>query len=168
MSADIIAHEAPTSDNGAQDVPEQVRTEPQESLDELDHDGYLDADGRPFWLQEPCPAWCQRELHEGQHHVVDRAHRSTWDARLRLSLHSVDWKYYDASETVDGVAREYDYPVELLVHLEQNHREVGPRVIVEPELRHDEVGGLNLTLAEAVALRDALSTALELAEGGVR
>lgn len=166
MSAPTLQHEAATSDNTAPDVPEQVQVEIEEPIDEIDQDDYLNADGRPFWLGEPCPSWCQQELHQGQHHVADRGHRSKWDARFRLSLYSVAWKHFAAEETVDGQEREYSIPLELLVSLEQGHREVGPRIIVEPEGRCDEVGRLNLTVAEARQLRDALSTALDLAEDG--
>lgn len=164
MSASTVQQATTINSNTSPDVPDQVTA----SIDEtdLDDDGYLDADGRPFWIQEPCPAWCQPQLHEGQHHVADRGHRSRWDARFRLSLYSVEWKHFGAEETVDGQEREYTIPVELLVSLEQGHREAEPRVIVEPELRRDDIGGLNLTVAEARQLRDALSTALELAAGG--
>lgn len=127
------------------------------------------ADATPepcFWESSGVqrPAWA---MGSGQvdTHPVDRVWYSDWDDRLLCSLYHATVPHYEASETIDGNAREIVILPELLTSVEQGSREVAPRVVVEPEHRHDDLHRLELTRDEAEQLGRALLTAVDIIDG---
>jgi hypothetical protein len=108
---------------------------------------------RPYWLNTPCPAWCGTK-HRKHDLLGDRNHTSEWTKRLKLSLHEPDRVVTEHQVFKSAPERE--------VYLEQDVREVAPRVVV------DGAGRLKLTIAEAFKLARALTMAVNIAEGGAR
>jgi Domain of unknown function (DUF6907) len=103
---------------------------------------------RPFWLDGPCPDWCDR-LHEDHLREPDRRHVSSTHAReILLSPEDL---------TVVGgkphLAADYR-PTELMIYLGQHVREIGPRVILG-QLPGDRTE-LHLLPAEARRLGETL------------
>jgi hypothetical protein len=81
--------------------------------------------GRPFWLHEPCPVWCDK-LHEEHLDVADRRHISS-ECMSEVVLSSenpvvVGEKPHDLPEY---------FPTKLVIYLDQHIREITPRVIVD-------------------------------------
>jgi hypothetical protein len=81
--------------------------------------------GRPFWLHEPCPVWCDK-LHEEHLDVADRRHISS-GCMSEVVLSSEDpivmgEKPHDLSDY---------FPTELAIYLDQHVREIAPRVIID-------------------------------------
>jgi hypothetical protein len=94
--------------------------------EENDSDGDSSAAiDRPYWLDEPCPAWCDK-LHEEHLYVADRRHISS-DYMREVILSTEDpvvigEKPHDLSDY---------HPTELVIYLDQHVREVAPRVIID-------------------------------------
>lgn len=112
---------------------------------------------RPYWQAADCPSWCHG-VHRKSDHADDRRHTSRWDRRFRLSL--LDPVCVDL--TGNG-GKMFFEPREALVYVEQGDREVEPRVILAEERRMFD--NVDLTLAEARKLIEALRHALDLGEG---
>ncbi|ONI81617.1 hypothetical protein ALI144C_20170 [Actinosynnema sp. ALI-1.44] len=116
------------------------------------------ADGdraRPFWLHEPCPAWCDK-FHEDNLDSGDRRHVS--DEVREVQLSSEDMSVHGQSPH-----KASDYrPTELVIYLDQHVREIGPRVIVD-QLPGDRTK-LHLLPTEARRVAEALLDMVALAE----
>lgn len=110
---------------------------------------------RPYWQHTPCPAWCGMP-HNKYDHGSDRRHSSDWSTSVTLSLEDPDQHGEYGSYSYSKPVRE--------VFVSQGHREVEPHIGVE--------GGppgsgrnFTLTVAEALELIKALTTACDIAEG---
>jgi hypothetical protein len=119
---------------------------------------------RPFWLTEPCPAWCEARDGDGTGHrgaeaYPDRRHL-LFGAEVELSLHDAD----------DGPAEVE--PLCLWLAARQHYRAAEPDVAIVVPLP-DRPGlpvehEVRMTVAEARALRDGLTELLAALEGGAR
>jgi len=110
------------------------------------------AAARPHWQSEPCPAWCG-VVHKDGDYYEDRHHFETFrDIDLTL--------YQDGT----GADRQ---PGQLVVSANQHYRQAVPEISLvvpthEPGHAHKVAGEtqVDMTMAEARALRDALSLVL--------
>nr|WP_042180090.1 hypothetical protein [Kibdelosporangium sp. MJ126-NF4]CEL14202.1 hypothetical protein [Kibdelosporangium sp. MJ126-NF4]CTQ88570.1 hypothetical protein [Kibdelosporangium sp. MJ126-NF4] len=110
---------------------------------------------RPFWLQGPCPAWCD-QFHEDKLDSGDRRHVSDDVREVQLSTEDMN---------VHGQAphKASDYrPTELAIYLDQHVREIGPRVVLD-RLPRDRTK-LHLLPPEARRIAQALLDMVTLAE----
>lgn len=110
---------------------------------------------RPYWQDTPCPEWCDVN-HRKHDSGPDRNHMSEWSGHVTMSL-------LEPRRTVIHERVYYTKP-NLELYLEQGHREVEPKVVVATETE-DGIGYLKLTVAEALKLIKALTTAVDTGEG---
>ena len=112
--------------------------------------------GRPYWLAEPCPAWCgYPEGHQSHDHPDDRVHMgSTWVVTLTLEVPEVNFPRDPAGKIEVSIPH-------LDIWLQQRWRELEPRV----ELSVSDMSGISLTLAEAADLAEALARLVRQAGG---
>jgi hypothetical protein len=110
---------------------------------------------RPHWQTAPCPSWCG-EIHQDSDYYPDRAHYLAPLEPLELSLYDDD---HAGNGSTPGVLE-----VSVLQHYRQAEPTIG-LVMPEHESGHSRVTGeydLDLTVAEARALRDQLTEILTL------
>lgn len=100
-------------------------------------------DERPFWLTEPCPAWCDR-LHHDWEPIEDRRHQSDLVGHVELSTMPAD-KVINGDNTFDHI------PHCLELRMDQGYRENSPRLHLEEHLCRNGEFALTLNEAEQVA-----------------
>lgn len=112
--------------------------------------------GRPYWQDEPCPAWCAYpEGHRSHDHPDDRVHMGTsWEIILTLKDPVVTVPLDPAGEIEVSIPR-------LDAYLQQHWREREPRV----DLAVNDEPGILLTLAEAAQLAETLADLVRQAGG---
>jgi hypothetical protein len=93
-----------------------------------------------YWADGPCPRWCDND------HPVSRNHLSTfWICDIILSTED------PTIETVDN--KRVHCPKKIQAYIEQNIREIGPRVVV----REERTGEPEFSLLPAEALHLGMS-----------
>lgn len=105
----------------------------------------------PYWLPDPCPAWCE-EQHTAADSVEDRRHIGGADA---IPLTLADPLIYRTGLGRSDVAAR---PRMLLVDIEQGWRETEPQII----LSDDDSASLRLTVAEFRALVARVGSLLDV------
>ncbi len=111
--------------------------------------------GRPYWLQRPCPRWCEDT---SQHREGDHP-----DDRIHFSLSHTIWLSTEDPTVETHGTRSADgcpdpdswqvWPAEVRLWLRQDYREAEPRI----GFGADDSKDVHLTIAEAAELRDLLS-----------
>lgn len=116
---------------------------------------------RPYWLDTPCPPWCDSDSMPHRKHDVgsDRRHHSKWSAKVKLSLE--DAERTDLGRDYGGVF--YSVPARE-VYVVQYHREIEPRIVVEGGPPNSG-SNFDLTIGEALKMIRVLTTAVDIAEG---
>jgi hypothetical protein len=114
------------------------------TVEEIESDATSSSDSyQPYWADGPCPSWCDRD------HPCCRQHMSTsWMCFVVLSTENPVVHKHGPGGTLDYV------PKELQTYIEQDVREIGPRVVIEELLTGKPK--LNLLPAEAIHLGEAL------------
>jgi hypothetical protein len=108
----------------------------------------------PYWQTLPCPPWCYGgKWHHDDDETVDRRHVSHWTGKVTLSMVDID-----PDDKIHG-RTEAEYAA---VDLVQDYREIEPHLWLG---QSQSSTGWNLTLAEARALAEVLTKAVDLAGG---
>lgn len=123
--------------------------------------GHPESAGRPSWQSRPCPAWCEAVHSEGAVYE-DRYHFAAVDP--------IDLSLYESTRGAQAAE-----PGTALVSASQHYREAEPTIAVtlpvtdgQDERRVIGETALNMTTAEARALRDRLSQILLTIDGGAQ
>jgi hypothetical protein len=116
-----------------------------------------DVAGRPYWQDRPCPPWCKTVIpHQDSDQLDSRYHMSpVYDITLTLEAAHID--RFPAENC--SVALEVS-PGFITADLHQDWREREPRVF----LVHDGTHDIELTVAEARELAEALSSLIQQAD----
>jgi hypothetical protein len=109
-----------------------------------------------WWLGK-CPAWCTDGHHEVQEHPEDRVHRH-WEF-VAVELTTADLVCVGKNNAGQWMHE----PPELTVDLEQEWREIEPRVVLNQETNAEFA--LHMTLAEAEELANGLLAAVRTGRG---
>ena len=109
----------------------------------------------PYWLDGPCPAWCDNP-HADTDFVDDRRHMSHWSAHIVLTTEEPSIYEHKPSEGIPWIS-----PFELVLWLDQHVQHAAPRVILHEVCRR--IDELHLTAAEAYQLADSLIRGADLA-----
>lgn len=108
-----------------------------------------------FWLQQPCPTWCDG-YHSAQDARCDRLHHSPWVFEMTCTLAPLDSHHDDEGSHAD--------PPWMLLGIHQHAEAREP--VVEVSINPGIPRGLDLSPKEAERLGKALLSACALIDGG--
>ncbi|RKS76492.1 hypothetical protein BZB76_1848 [Actinomadura pelletieri DSM 43383] len=112
-------------------------------------------DERPFWLTEPCPAWCVVE-HLDVDPVEDRVHEGT-SGTVTLSLEEA--RYVEHPQTREA----YGVPIRLDISVQQGYRETEPRLLLWYVDTEGNTQSRTMTLGEAESFANGILDAVKAA-----